>query len=245
MPKSGQRKQYARPPITEAVLELRTDSALSSRDLERCRDRFKRQYEKVEDIADVELLVQPDGKIGHKTTTSGYKLTASNAVDLMLLNPLSLATIRLAPYSRWEDLLRAARENFETFTKIAGRKNIVRIGSRFVNRIDVPNDKLAGRPSSDFLASGVQVPPNAGTISAYLSNVHATRPDGIKLVIQTGTANPVLIDHTSFLIDIDASLDSGIPSRIDDMWEKTELLRVAKNSVFESMITDRCRELFQ
>jgi uncharacterized protein (TIGR04255 family) len=245
MPKSGEQKQYARPPITEAVFEFRTDNALSNRDLERCRDRFKRQYEKVEDVTDVELLINEDGKIGHKTTASGYKLTASNAVDLVLLNPLSLATIRLAPYSRWENLLQTAQANFDTFVKIVGRRNIVRLGSRFVNRIDIPNEKLAGRRSNDFLQSGIEVSEAAGEVSAYLWSVHATRPDGIEVKVQTGTANPVLIDHTSFLIDIDASMDSGIPPRIDDMWERAELLRVAKNSVFESMITDRCRELFQ
>lgn len=245
MSTASDQKRYAKPPITEAVLELRTDAALTVRDLERCRDRFKRQYEKVEDITDVELLIVDNGKIGHKTTFSGYKLTASNAVDVLLLNAVSLATIRMAPYSCWEDLVQTAKQNFEIFTKVVGRRNVARIGARFVNRIDIPNDRLTGLRSTDYVAASVQVPKAAGEVSAYLANIHATRPDGIKIVIQTGSVNPVLIDHTSLVLDIDASMDTGIPKRIDDMWEKIEVLRDAKNSVFESAITDRCRELFR
>jgi uncharacterized protein (TIGR04255 family) len=126
MSTSVEQMHYPRPPITEAVIELRSDRALTARDLERCRDKFKRQYEKVEDIKEVEVLFQ-DKEISHRAVSSGYKMTAGNAVDLVMLNPVSLATIRLAPYQRWEDLLRSAKENLETVTKVVGRQNFVRI----------------------------------------------------------------------------------------------------------------------
>ena len=246
MSKPGEQKRYARPPITEAVLELRSDRPLTGRDLERCRDRLKRQYETIEEISDVEFIVKDGNKFSHKTTPSGYKMTARNAVDVVMLAPLSLATVRLAPYQSWEELLELAKVNFETVTKIVGRQNTARIGARFVNRIDIPNERLAGLKSNDFIVCGVFIPGEAaGAMAAYFFNAHTLRQDGIKLVIQSGIANPVLIDHTSILLDIDASFESEIPSRIDEMWEKTELLRTAKNSVFESNITDRCRELFQ
>jgi uncharacterized protein (TIGR04255 family) len=229
MSKPGERKRYPRPPITEAVIELRSDRALTGRDLERCRDRFKRQYEKVEDINEVEVLFQ-DNKISHSAVASGYKMTARNAVDVLMLNPVSLATVRLAPYQSWEDLLQSAKENLETVTKIVGRQNFVRIGARFVNRIDIPNDRLVDRKSTDFIVSGVDIPVEAsGTLTAYFFNAHTVRKDGVKLVIQSGLANPVLLDHTSILLDIDAFIDAEIPTRIDEMWDKTQLLRMAKS----------------
>jgi uncharacterized protein (TIGR04255 family) len=242
---SSEQKHYPRPPITEAVIELRSDRALSPRDLERCRDKFKRQYEKVEDLNEIEVVFQ-ENKISHRAVSSGYKMTAGNAVDLVMLNPLSLATIRLAPYQRWEGLLRSAKENLEALTKIVGRQNFVRIGARFINRIDIPNERLAREKTTDFIVSGIDIPvETSGILNAYYFNAQSERKDGIKLMIQSGVANPVLLDHTSILLDIDAFIDADIPTRIDEMWERTELLRRAKNSVFESHITDKCRELFQ
>jgi len=219
---------------------------LTGRDLERCRDKLKRQYEKIEEINDIQFIVEEGNKFSHKAAFSGYKMTARNAVDVVMLGPLSLATVRLAPYQSWEELVELARANFETVTKIVGRQNIARIGARFVNRIDVPNERLADLELTDFILCGVFIPgEGVGAMAAYSFNAHTLREDGIKLAIQSGIANPVLIDHTSILLDIDASFESGIPARIDEMWERTELLRAAKNSVFESNITDRCRELFQ
>lgn len=245
MSKPGEQKRYARAPLTEAVLEVRSDKPLTARDLERCRDKFKRQYEKIEELSDVEFAFN-EGKVSHKAVLSGYKMTAKNAVDVVLISPLSLATIRLAPYQCWEELLVSAKANFETVTKLVGRQTVVRIGARFVNRIDIPNEQLTGRQSTDFILADVHIPDKGmGAMTAYFFNAHTLRTDGIKLVIQSGIANPVLIDHTSILLDIDASFEGGIPTRIEEMWEKTELLRSAKNSVFESSITDRCRELFQ
>jgi uncharacterized protein (TIGR04255 family) len=69
---------------------------------------------------------------------------------------------------------------------------------------------------------------------------------GAKLTIQSGVLQtPALIDHTSFTLDTDAYWDADIPQRIEDMWSKADILRDAKNSVFENSITDKVRALFQ
>src|SRR5712664_269510 len=104
MPDPVAHHHYPRPPITEAVLEVRVEGKLSARDMERCVERFRRQYKNVENITEFEINFE-DGKPISRPKSSGFKLTSENAVDLLLLNPSSVASIRLAPYSRWEDLL--------------------------------------------------------------------------------------------------------------------------------------------
>ena len=187
------------------------------------------------------------GNLQQTATPSGYKMTAKSAVDVVLVSPSTLLTSRLAPYESWEVLLDSAKENFEKLTKLLGRQKVIRIGARFINRIDIPNNMLKQYQLHDFLRLRVpldtDLTEDTGSYSIAVNAVH--RETGVKLLVQTATVNPVLLDCTSVMLDIDAFLDSQIPQRFEDMWAKTELLRVAKNSIFEASITDKARELFQ
>jgi hypothetical protein len=122
-----------------------------------------------------------------------------------------------------------------------GRQPIVRVATRFINRIDIPNNQYNAARTKDFVTFGASVPAQiAESVTAHFATANFTIENGIKLVVQSGPINPVLLDHSSILLDIDAAIDADIPTRIDDMWEKTEILRTAKNRVFESSITDLC-----
>jgi hypothetical protein len=73
------------------------------------------------------------------------------------------------------------------------------------------------------------------------------RPPIIEAVIefQFHEHLPVLIDHFSLMLDLDLILDRDIPGRPEGWWERLDLVRKAKNRVFEASITDKVRELFQ
>lgn len=240
---------YDKPPITEAVVEVRTDQLLDARELERCRERFKRQYAKVEVQNEVNVLVADTGTVSHAVKIIGYKLTAASAVDVLILQPGVLGTIRLAPYQGFDSLLAVAKENFETFTKIAGRRRISRLAIRTINRIDVPNKVFAQAGSwSAFVKVQPSLPPEVAVApQAYYINVQApyAAGGGVKLNLQTGPVNTVLLDHQSLQLDVDVSYEGEIPARIDEMWDKFSELRLTKNTIFEACITDAARKLFE
>src|SRR5262245_39041806 len=106
-----QKQHYARPPITEAVLELRFEGALTSRELERVRDRFKVRYSTVEEMQLVEVTLEGT-KPTAKVMTDSFKLTERNAVDVLIIKSTGIGTIRLAPYESWEHLRSRAQENW-------------------------------------------------------------------------------------------------------------------------------------
>jgi uncharacterized protein (TIGR04255 family) len=63
---------YARPPITEAVVEIRFKASFSARDLDRMRDKFKGRYPSVEERHEVNVRVE--GKTSTSTAKKvGYK----------------------------------------------------------------------------------------------------------------------------------------------------------------------------
>lgn len=239
-------KHYSRPPITEAVLELRFEEPIDARDLERLRDRFKSRYAKVEEIQSIEVLFDAGGKVDQRVLPAGFKLFDKDAVDVLMLNAGALGTIRLAPYDTWDALKEKAKGNFEIFTKVLGRRKVSRIGTRFLNRIDIPNTMLEGTKLNDYFRSGIALAPEIGRViggfSLAVNTIHGET--GAKLTIQSGIVAPALLDHTSISLDTDAYWDMDIPLRIEEMWARTDILRDAKNSVFENSITDKLRELF-
>jgi uncharacterized protein (TIGR04255 family) len=214
--------------------------------MERLRERFKKEYPTLEESRLIEVQIH-EGKVAQTDALAGYKLTGASGADLVLINSNGLATVRLPPYDKWETLLASAQANFETFTKIVGRKTAVRIGVRFVNRIDMPDAVIRGSELSNFFRLGISLPDEIGTAIGAYSLAVTTRDEntGAKLLIQSAIAPPAMLEHTSITLDIDAFWDAEIPQRIDQMWQKTDILRTAKNCAFENSITDKVRELFQ
>jgi uncharacterized protein (TIGR04255 family) len=245
-----EKQHYARPPIAEAVIELRFEGSLNTRELERVRDRFKTQYSTVEQIQTIEVMF--DGaKATPKVVLDGFKMTENNAVNLLMVKPQAVGTIRLAPYENWEQLRGQAQQNWELFSHVLNtKKRVTRIGARYINRIDVPNDLFNSRKIGDLFSTHVSLGPNiargTGTFSYAVSATHGRT--GAKLTIQSAVlAQAALLEHTSITLDTDAFWDERdeIPQRIDEMWAKADMLREAKNSVFENSITDLVRDLFR
>lgn len=237
---------YNRPPIVGATFEVRFSSTFDAREIERARDRFKRNYPSIEEQKSVEVTVLPD-RIATKATLSGYKMTAGNGVDIIILQSNLIATSRNAPYEGWERLIETTKDNVEQLVKIVGRREIIRLGTRFINRFDIPLAKIEGRDISEFLKLGIAIPPEVSTrIGPYSLAVNfVEQHTGVKVLAQSAVAEPVLLDHASFVLDIDAFLDADLSKHKDAIWECASTLRQVKNSVFENSITDDMRELFK
>jgi uncharacterized protein (TIGR04255 family) len=240
-------RRYNRPPIVEAVIDFKFEGNLSDRELERLRDRFKAKYRSIEERKNIQIEVQTD-QIVTNPISAGFKMTAENAIDLILINPDSFGSVRLAPYEKWESLFATAKDNFDLFTKVIGRRKIARIGVRYINRLDIPNAKVEGKPLSQFVRVGIALPVEVSSVvggfSFTFTGIEVST--GAKLILNSGTiAPPALLEHTSISLDIDVSWDADIPARVEDIWAKTEVLRHAKNAVFEGCITDELRALLQ
>jgi hypothetical protein len=149
-------RHYPRPPITEAVVELRYEGQLNVRETERVRDRFKPRYPTVEQLQMVEVLFGEGGTATPKFVPAGFKMTDKNALDVLMIKTNALGTIRLAPYERWETLKGRAEENWEVLEKVLNtRKRVVRIGARFINRIDIPSDLLGSKDVGEFFPTHI------------------------------------------------------------------------------------------
>ena len=55
---------------------------------------------------------------------------------------------------------------------------------------------------------------------------------------------PPLLNHLSFLLDIDLFRTEKIPGKEGDLWQTIDEARALKNRIFEQCITDEARKLF-
>lgn len=237
---------YARPPITEVVLDLQFQTEISARDLERIRDKLKRFYPSIEPIRGLHLDIKEN------TTTptfsiNGFKLTSANGADIVLLNKTNIGTVRLAPYQGWDSLFKSTQTNFDLVLSVLKRPVITRIASRFINRLDIPFGNSAKITPADYSLVGVNLPQGLAkqSISETARIEFIEESEGLVVVINSGVVNPALIDHLSYLIDIDVIQQENVPLRYDDMWKRLSQFRSVKNKIFESCLTDAARALFR
>jgi uncharacterized protein (TIGR04255 family) len=241
-----QQQRYEKPPIVEAIIEIRFGQRIARRDLERARNRFKRAYPAVEDIQEVEMKVE-GAKVETAYSVVGFKMTSKEGFDVVMILEYGLATVRRAPYEGWDRFIVQAKENFALYDKIVQRRDFARLGVRYINRLDIPDDQISGRALNTILNVHVEVPSNIAkfiTKYALLAEFNEVTTEAKARVISQ-VLPPALLEHVSLQLDVDVYFDQDIQPRVDKVWELIEKLRTAKNAVFEGAIQEPLRKLFQ
>ena len=241
--------QYKRPPITEAVIEIRLEDSLSKKVVEKIRSRLKKNYESSEKISYIEVMLDPRKKELKKIPEEfeGYKLTSKDQTDVVQIRPNAMACSRLAPYNGWENFEPWARGNWGIWRKTAKHTKIKRIGVRYLNRIDIPFRKGDKIDVEDYLTIFPEYPePNLLTsFTKYTMQIMGSfSTEGFYLIINTNVVRSPLIDHLSIVLDLDLSPQEEVPQKNDKVWEMINQMRDYKNNAFEMCITDKARELF-
>lgn len=248
--------QYARPPITEAVIEFRFDPVISQDALgEFVRD-VQGQYPTAEQSYEVTVELKVPASGGEPVATpemelAGYKITGRDETDLILLAADRIATVRLAPYCGWEQFLEITQNNYALLRNISGYRKIVRVATRYINRIDIPvarSDSIWTSKSintTEYLLLEPQIPKIIPKISSFSSQFVGFVPEiHGKVLVNAGIVSSPLIDHVSLLLDIDLFKDQNLPQKENELWDLLAAFRIQKNILFEAFVTDKARELF-
>jgi uncharacterized protein (TIGR04255 family) len=236
---------YKRPPITEAIIEIRTSTELQSSALERLVARFSRKYPApAQKLFEVSVEVKEPEPTVTKQSLAGYRLASLDGTKVLNVAPRYLGTAHLAPYEGWERLYEEARANWEIWLKITGWQPVARIGVRYINRIDIPGSQMFNL--GDYLTFRPSLPTSINSAIGQFA-MNALIPlgvDELKVVLNAGSTQSPLINHASLLLDLDISRDSDLPKDEAGLWDLINRIRVRKNEVFESCITSKTRALF-
>jgi uncharacterized protein (TIGR04255 family) len=237
---------YKRPPIIEAVLEVRTGgSPLDDKTMDKLVKKFGERYPTPPQSTN-NLDVELSGTMVRLTQQNiGFKILSADAGFTVNVGRSALGTSKNAPYSGWDDFIGEARANWSDWERIAGWREISRIGVRYINRIDIPFSSTGLTELQDYFGFNIDVPETLGPLMNFAMNAEIRLTEkAIKVVINHGATPSPLVQTNSFLLDLDLAIEQALPTSERALWEAIEGLRSVKNLAFEACITDKTRELF-
>jgi len=239
---------YDSPPITEAVIEIRFDSSINKKALAKTVKAFTKYYPELKPIDQYEFEVAVRNGVP-KTNTKivrEFKLTSPDMTEVIVLKNSAFVLSQLAPYKSWEDFIVRFERDWNLHKKIVGRKNIVRIGVRFINRIDIPKKGNSLVNEYEYLNIYPKQPEEIGPFISYAVQTQMFLPElDAFLKLNSAVVPSPLIDNISIVFDQDISRESELPQNTEDILAHLNEVRGEKNRVFELCMTDKARELFR
>ncbi len=248
----AQDQRYARPPITESVIEFRYAQQLDYAAVEKVCARFVSEYPAVERFIDYNIKIDTNqASAGVTPENQGQKLTNLAGTEVLIVRRSAFAYDSLAPYPGWSEFRKRARHKWNVVKRVIGVMQIARIGLRYVNRLDVPLTTLPDAREGVRLQDYLRMYPESSEddlpgynrffmqVEIPLSNSDYTA------LINVSSGASLVPQRMSFVLDIDVSRTVNVPQREDKLWGVLDVMRVEKNKVFEACITDAARALFR
>ena len=240
---------YQKPPVVEAVIQLQFLDGLSDRDIERTAKKAESHYPVNSPMKDFKVEVRVAGGTatpGVSSSKSWSKLSSRDGAEVLVINRDQFTVAKLAPYATWDELYGRFTRDYELIHGVVGFKRVGRIGVRFINRLDVPVVRGERFDVSRYL-NVYPYTPHISTNSMLATQLrfeHDDSENGVVTIVSTGTVDPVLINHHSYLLDIDVVKTQNIPMKREDVVANVDSLRRVKNKMFETLVTDAAREIF-
>lgn len=234
---------YARPPITEAVLELRFDKVPDPK-VRKAAAAIRSRYDNsVEDVMAEGSLDFSTRSAKFKDISPRFSLSSSDQTDACAITGVNAVWVRLAPYEGWAPFYGRIESQLPRVLKALGDPKIGRVGLRFINRIDFPMRDGLGY-HEDYLTYTVDAGELMEPHNGFKWVIQKSFDSGLAALVQSATAPPELPGHSAILFDIDIYTNVDAPSKSDDILSCLCKMRQLKNEIFEAGITDKARELF-
>ena len=241
---------YKNAPIQEALFDIQIDSLGRSglSHLTSLHEKVKREFPKVKKKIGFrgQFSIEADSVISHEGSAqpTGVIFLSEDERRQVQLRLDGFTFNILKPYNSWDEHFDKALELWDLYCKAVQPNNIIRIATRFVNKIEVPI--VVGKELKfDEYFTIIPTIPNGlpDVFLNYFMQLHFS-VDVNTVIILTQTTEPFADGHQPFILDIDTI--QKVDSKIDrgNLKSRFEALREHKNNFFEKAITDKTRQLF-
>ncbi len=237
---------YDVPPITEAIIEIRFNRALEKKELPKLLKKLASHYDHQSELEHMDVSVDLGADTVRKTNTGKrYRFASSDQTEVCILSDDRFLVSQLAPYCGWAEFKERFARDFTIWNDCTSYRQIVQIGVRYLNRIDLPvvNGEVA---HEEYLNVYPSLPPMIELVDHFATQAVVSFHDlGASLRLNCGLVKSPIADHLSILFDQDIVKDKELPNTdLDEVLTILEKIRIRKNEVFEASITDKSRELF-
>ncbi len=245
-----ERRLYPKAPIIEAIISLSVELP-KKYGIEAFRSFCELDPSYTEDAEErmFSISMQP-GEVApqQKGEISGLRFVSSDRRYICVCRETSFAVSRLAPYEDWEKFRTEARRLWELYATRFSPVKVTGLSVRYINRIEIPWTEAQ---QVDFRWYFRTFPEVSTDLDVGMAGFHM-RLDmplasiGARLILNQAMLPPASPSPASISVLFDSDIVSSLDALEEGtMWERLEVLRTAKNDVFESCITNLTRELFK
>lgn len=237
-------------PIIEAVIDFRFQPALGI------------EHEKIEAIhADIlsEYPIKHENKelqlgfvVGPEQTTQqtvtdstvGYRFENPTKKYVFIANKNGFSLSKLAPYENWDAFLAEAQKISKIYFDVLGNQNIVRTAVRYINVIEILEDKA---DFDDYLVAGPKVPEGLPNVvqEFLIRNVIPCFEQKAQVTIAQAYNAESPNEKAKVVLDIDAVCVEEYQSNSAKQWELLEVLRTLKNNAFYKSVLPKALEPYK
>lgn len=238
---------YNRPPIIEAVIQIRVSADADQRAFEAIAHKLKREYPHQQPLQNFQVTIGNTGaNVAVSQEAHGIRVASLDQTDILLIEKRGITAARLPIYTGWETLRDNTRSAWQIWKAETPRHPIERVGVRYINRIDIPFAAPA-----IILGQYLTIAPNAAPVTQSPMTTFTTQiafptinPLWTATITTTTLGQTVLPNFHSLVLDIDIARTAKIMINDADLWSMIDEARGLKNDLFERCITDDARKLF-
>ena len=237
---------YAKPPIVEAIVEIRIASMAAEDAIKGIEATFKKKYPRVEHQQAVTVAITPTGS----TSSARFEALRFSKLDqseIAVIRRSSFSRSMLPPYQGFQAFKTSIMDDWTACRPVYRGCTISRIGTRYLNRIDIPTHGQSSLNLIDYVRISVALPDfGYGPLIGQSLNAALPLGDARKTAnLNFATVPSALIDHLALLVDIEVFQDKDLPQQTTEIFEDLDDFQHYKNELFERIITDRTRELIR
>lgn len=242
-------RQLKTPPIVEAVIDFRVKlrSQVDGTSLTKVTPEFKAKFPKAALMRQRAFQVTfgedaPPNPNPAKEVISGARFDSANKEQVAIFTLEGFTLSNVLNYSTWPEFKEQAIESWNEYCKLADPQEIVRVGLRYINRLDFP----APVELSNFFTAAPSLPPELPQIiGPFHSRVLFPLSDGIGMGSLTHVLNPTIGSDISVILDIDIYQEGlNYEASKANAWDLLDKFRVQKNNVFFASLTDKALEKY-
>jgi len=241
-------RRYKNPPVVEALCEFRFqpgvpwDLAIPGLVYEKIRENFpkRRQAKTFEVIVEAGLA----GVEQKFLTTERMQFLREDERALIQVDRDLLAVNHLKPYPTWQEFLLLIRRGFEAYCEAAGPEGIQRIGLRYINRIEIPGQRIELEDYFEFRPFiGPQLLQDFGPFIVGIQVPYEGSRDILRL--QLANASAETPNTVAVMLDLDYFLARPGEVSLDNVFEWVDVAHNRVEEAFEACITERLRQMFE
>ncbi len=238
------------PPITEALLEIKfnPNKNVTVNKLNEFANALSTVYSNVEPVENqsFEFMYSKEEGAQHEVNIepSGVKLTNAQKNRVIIAAIDKFVVSFMAPYTPWPDLKDTAQRLFTQYLEYAPQTEITRLGMRYINKIKLPLKENFS--FQRYINTFPPIPKHellTNSISKFETVIVLPHED-IQCV---STVRQVLLDsetdggteYLPFILDVDVYQNNTYAlEEFNSIWDVYEKMRLKKNAIFFSTLTE-------